>query len=110
MNHARQLYLATYGVIDTIDQAIKALRLFCCSWKYWHSPMLHAKAMIWAVAYSLYEECAEGMINLDWEVTNKVDFWIFCDVGSEQLLAYNPKKSKFIDDKMMRVTSQQNAK
>ena len=110
MNHARQLYLATYGVIDTIDQAIKASRLFYCSWKYWHSPMLHAKAMIWAVAYSLYEECSEGMINLDWKVTNKVDFWTFRDVGSEQLLAYNPKKRKFIGDKMMRVSSQQNTK
>ena len=50
------------------------------------------------------------MINLDWKVTNKVDFWTFRDVGSEQLLAYNPKKRKFIGDKMMRVSSQQNTK
>ena len=68
MNHARQLYLATYGVIDTMNQAIKSSRLYYYSWKYWHSPMLHGKAMIWAIAYSMYEECAEGMINLDWKV------------------------------------------
>ena len=110
MNHARQLYLASYGVIDTIDQAIKSSRLFYCSWKYWHSSMLHGKAMVWAIAYSLYEECAEGMINLDWKVTDKVDFWTFRDVGADQLLGYNQTKRKFIRDKMMRISSQQNTK
>ena len=110
MNHARQLYLATYGVIDTLDQAIKSSRLYYCSWKYWHSPMLHGKAMIWAIAYSMYEECAEGMLNLDWKVPNKVDFWTFRDVGADQLLAYNPVKRKYFGDKMMRVATSQNTK
>ena len=110
MNHARQLYLATYGVIDTLDQAIKSSRLYYCSWKYWHSPMLHGKAMIWAIAYSMYEECAEGMLNLDWKVPNKVDFWTFRDVGADQLLSYNPVKRKYLGDKMMRVATSQNTK
>ena len=110
MNHARQVYLASYGVIDTIDQAIKSSRLFYCSWKYWQIPMLHKKAMIWAIAYFLYEECTEGMINLDWKVTSKVYFWTFRDVGADRLLKYNPAKRKFIGDKMMRISTQQNTK
>jgi hypothetical protein len=42
-HHARSLYLRSYSRIDCIDHLIKNTRIFYRSWKYWHSPVLHAK-------------------------------------------------------------------
>jgi hypothetical protein len=56
MNDARNLYLGSYFRIDVIDHLIKNAKLFYRSWKYWHSPMLHGKGMVVAVAYDMYLE------------------------------------------------------
>jgi len=57
MNAARQLYLATYGQVDTIDFLIKKCHLFYVSWKYWHAAKLHVDAMALVIAYDVYKEC-----------------------------------------------------
>ena len=54
MNDARELYLRTYGIIDSLDHLIKNCEMHYRSWKYWHSAMLRAKAMAVVVAYDMY--------------------------------------------------------
>ena len=60
MNSARNIYLQSYYRIDCMDHMIKNARIFYRSWKYWHSPMLHGKALVVVVAYDMYLEVAEG--------------------------------------------------
>ena len=75
MSSTRNLYLQSYYRIDCMDHMIKNARLFYRSWKYWHSPMLHGKAMLVVVAYDMYLEVAEGKINNDWKLDEPMDFW-----------------------------------
>ena len=56
MNSARNLYLQSYYRIDCMDHMIKYAQLFYRLWDYWHSPMLHRKAMVVVVAYDMYLE------------------------------------------------------
>jgi hypothetical protein len=37
------------------------------SWRWWHAPMRHAKAIEMSMAYSLYLQCAEGSVDPDWK-------------------------------------------
>jgi hypothetical protein len=76
MNDARELYLATYGVFDTMDHIIKNCDMKYYSWKYWHAAMLLAKTMAIVVAYDMYKEAAEGTLNLDWKVKKPVSFFV----------------------------------
>jgi hypothetical protein len=50
MNDARELYLKTYGIIDTLNKYVSNANISYRSWKYWHAAMNHAKAMGLAVA------------------------------------------------------------
>lgn len=103
MNESRQLYLNTYGKVDKIDHYIKncnmssryelnVIVVLCMyalfyyshsfswngrSWKYWHVPMNHGKALAVTTAYDMYLECAEGNLNSDWKVSKPVDFHRF---------------------------------
>ena len=108
MNRAIELYLGTYSRIDSIDNLIKNCRLMYQSWKYWHSPMLHAIALAIVIAYDMYLEVAEGKLNSDWKVTYPVDFWTFYDFLSLQILQYNPKDCIYPGDDSMRVCTKQN--
>jgi len=108
MNDARSLYLQTYSRIDSIDHLIKNCRLFYRSWKYWHSPMLHGKALAVVVAYDMYLECAEGELEETWKIVDAVDFWTFREALSEQMLVYDPRMRLYPGDEKMRVCTQQN--
>ena len=90
MNAARELYLGTYSRIDSIDHLIKNCRMKYRSWKYWHSPMLHATSLAIVVAYDIYLEINEGKLDEDWRVSFLVDFWSFRDVlvGNILLIYY----------------------
>ena len=59
MNEARQLYLASYGRIDTIDSLIKNCQMYYVSWKYRHASKLHAQALGVVAAYDMYKEVVE---------------------------------------------------
>jgi hypothetical protein len=75
MNEARQLYLNTYGVVDTIDHYINNCKIQYRSWKYWHSTMNHAKALVCTVSYDMYLECCEGNFDATWKLEEgPVDF------------------------------------
>ncbi len=58
MNDARQLYLTTYGRIDTLDNLINKCGIYYCCWKYWHSAKNHGLSLAVVVAYGMYKECA----------------------------------------------------
>jgi hypothetical protein len=107
MNHARTLYLGSYFRIDCIDHLIQNAQMFYRSWKYWHSPVLHGKALAVVVAYDMYIECCEGKLNADWKIQNPMTFWHFREKLSEQMLNYNPAKRNYPGDHNMRVATQQ---
>jgi hypothetical protein len=57
MNTARELYLKTYGQVDTFDSMIRRCRIFQKSFKYWHAAKNHALAMAVTIAFDMYKEC-----------------------------------------------------
>ena len=109
-NHARLLYLNTYSRIDSLDHMIKNCKLFYTSWKYWHSPVLHAKALAIVTAYDIYLECAEGKLDPSWHIHHPVTFRTFRDILSQQMLQYDPKHQHYPGDEKMRVVTQLNKK
>jgi hypothetical protein len=110
MNEGRQLYLSSYGRIDTIDSLIKACGMYYVSWKYWHACKLHVQALGVVVAYDMYKEVVEegfaafGFESKD-EATKKcfLDFHSFRDKLSLQGLHYTPEQKKYPGDSKMRV-------
>jgi hypothetical protein len=70
--------------------------------------MLHAKAMAIVVAYDIYLELAEGGVDPDWKLVddkekpNPVDFHVFRETLARQMLAYTPKKNKYLGDDKFR--------
>jgi hypothetical protein len=112
MNEARQLYLASYGRIDTIDSLIKNCDMFYVSWKYWHASKLHVQALGLVVAYDMYKEVVEegfaafGFASKD-EAVKKcmLDFHSFRDQLAMQGLRYNPQDKRYKGDIGMRVNT-----
>jgi hypothetical protein len=88
-----------------IDHLIKNAKLFYRSWKYWHSPMLHGKGMVVAIAYDMYLECAEGNLNPDWKLAKPVDYWTFRERLSDKMLGYKPENRQYPGDQFMRATT-----
>ncbi len=68
MNEARENYLKTYSAIDKIDQMLLGWDVKYKSWRWWHTPMRHVKAIAMIMAYLLYLQCAEGSVDPDWKV------------------------------------------
>jgi hypothetical protein len=109
MNEQRQLYLRSYFVMDNVDHMIQNCNLQYRTWKYWHSPMLHAKGMIYVITYDMYLECATGNLNHDWKLGAKqiVDFYRWREKLSAQMLGYSPKQRKYPGDEKFRVSTSQ---
>ena len=105
-NAARLLYLKTYSRIDSIDHLIKNCNLGYCSWKYWHSPVNHAKGLAIATAYDIYLEVCEGGLDPAWKVEHPCDFFTFRDILSKQACQYDPRMQKYPGDEKMRCVTQ----
>ncbi len=69
MNEAQETYLKNYSVVDKIDQMLLGWDLTYRSWRWWHAPTRHAKAIAMSMAYSLYLQCAKGTVDPEWKVT-----------------------------------------
>ena len=89
-----------------MDHLIKNYRLKYRSWKYWHSPMLHAMGMVIVIAYDMYLEVSEGKLASEWK-TLPYDFWTFRDKLSKQMLQYDPLHREYKGDAGMRVCTTQ---
>ncbi len=102
MNDARNLYLHSYGQVDTIDSQVGRCCIFQKCFKYWHSPKNHAIAIAVVMAYDMYKECTtESPAHDAWgldstEATtmkkNVMNFYYFREKLSRQLLTYSPQK------------------
>jgi hypothetical protein len=108
MNDARELYLKTYGIINTLDKYIANANIGYRSWKYWHAAMNHAKAMGLAVAYNMYKECAEGGLDPAWKCEKPVSYHKFHDILSRQMMQWDPAHQAYPGDKNMRRVQQLN--
>ena len=78
MNEARQLYLGTYSLIDSIYHLIKNCRMQYRCWKYWHLLIINAMYLAMSVAYNMYLAVVEGELDQTWKDDNIVDFCTFC--------------------------------
>ena len=108
MNESRKLYLRTYGAVDRLDHMITNCNIHYRSWKYWHSPMNHAKAMAVVVAYDMYLECCEGLMRAgEWKVETPVDFHRFREKLATQMLLYSPQQRKYPGDEYFRSCTQE---
>jgi hypothetical protein len=106
MSSSREMYLKTYGRIDVMDHLIKNCSMHYCSWKYWHSAMLHAKAMAIVTAYDMYIECAAGKLNPLWKVQKPMTLWRFRERLSIQILQYDPQHHLYPGDEALRKSTQ----
>lgn len=77
------------------------------SWKYWHSPMTHAKAMAITIAYDIYLEVCEGQLHAECKVEKPVTFFRFREKLAKQMLHYSPKHRKYFGDANFRCSTQQ---
>jgi hypothetical protein len=112
MNNARELYLKTYGAVDSLDLMIKRCRIGYQSFKYWHSPKNHALAMAVCVAYDMYKEClTDGNAQEYWKLSEQemrkakkelMSFYSFQDKLSLQGLQYDPVQQCYPGDKDLR--------
>ena len=107
MNHAQRLYLSTYGRIDSADHLLKNAAIFYRTWKYWHAAKNHAIAMAIVVAYGVYQECCEGLIEGEWKIKKEdiMDFFQFRERLATQMLAYSPKSEYLPGDQFMRAVT-----
>jgi hypothetical protein len=107
-NEARETYLNHYYGLDNADHMIKNAGNRYITWKYWHSPVLHAQALGIVAAYDMYIECCEGNLDESWamEVKKRMSFSSFRIRLSEQMLAYNPTMNWYPGDKTFRVNTQ----
>ena len=69
--------------------------------------MLHGKALAIVIAYDMYKECCEGLLNPTWKC-EPVDFHRFRDRLAKQMLTYNPTNLHYMGDERFRVSTQLN--
>ena len=109
-NLSRLIYLKTYSRIDSIDHLIKMTAFKYTSWKYWHSPANHCKALGICTAYDIYTELCEGTLIPNFKVNSPVSFYTFRDVLSQQMCQYDPTEQRYPGDEEMRLVRQLNTK
>ena len=71
------LYLGSSFQIDIIGRLIKNLRMFYLYWKYYHSSVLHGKALAVVVTFDLYQECESGSLLKELKVEKYMGFYKF---------------------------------
>jgi hypothetical protein len=69
--------LKKYSAVDKIDQMLLGWDSTYRSWRWWHAPTRHAKAIVMSMTYSLYLQCLEGTVDPEWKVTpvSEPKFW-----------------------------------
>eukprot|EP00536_Pseudo-nitzschia_multiseries_P011888 jgi/Psemu1/30409/gm1.30409_g len=76
---------------NQIDSAILRSNIGCKSWKYYHAPINHAKALAVLTAFDMYQELTDGTHSQFWLLPKRqqLDFRHFKQKSAEQMLAYN---------------------
>lgn len=112
MNDACQLYLKTYGRVDTMDSLVKNCKVYYHSWKHWHAAKNHGLFIGVVAAYNMYKEvmqeaCGEWEIDSDMAKRKFLNFQEFRERLSDQGLWCDPKKRVYPGDAHMRVSTKQ---
>ncbi len=99
-NKARETYLRHYYGIDNLDHMIKNTSIRYITWKHWHAPYLHEKSMGMIVAYDMYNECCNGLLDALWAIpkNKQMGFTEFQIKLSEQMLIYDPRDNRYAGD------------
>jgi hypothetical protein len=79
------------------------------SWRSWHAPTRHAKAIAMSMAYSLYLQHAKGTVDPEWKVTpvSGPRFW---QMMSLQMVQYKSSVLQYLGDEKMCKNTQMNKK
>ncbi len=64
MNEARETYHKNYSAVNKIQQMLLQWNVTYESWRWWHAPTRHAKAIAMSMAYSLCLQCAKCSVIL----------------------------------------------
>ncbi len=107
MNEARETYLKKYSAVNKIDQMLLGWDLTFRSWRWWHAPTRHAKAIAMSMAYSLYHQCAKGTVDPEWKVTT-VSGPRFWQRMSLQMVQYKCSNLHYPGNEKMRKNTQMN--
>ena len=109
MNEARKTNLKKYSAVDKIDQMLLGWDSTYRSWRWWHTPTRHAKAIAMSMAYSLYLQCTKGTVDLEWKVTI-VSGPRFHQRKSLQMVQYKCSNLHYPGDEKMRKNTQMKKK
>jgi hypothetical protein len=99
INDARELYLKTRDIINTLDKYITNANIGYWSLKYCRLAMNHAKAMGLAIAYNMYKECTEGGLDQEWKCEKPVSYHKFHNIFSWQMMQWDPAHQLYLGDK-----------
>jgi hypothetical protein len=107
-NEAREIYLNHYHGVDSMDHMIKNTGNRYITWKFWHSPYLHAMTIGIVACYDMYKECCSGALDESWKVQEKdvMTYSSFLLKLSEQMLTYDPKQLLYAGDERFRISTQ----
>ncbi len=99
-NEAQETYLRPYYGIENLNHMIKNASNRYLTWKYWHSPYLHAKSMGIIAAYDMYNECCDGLLDPSWAIPIKkrMGFAQFRMHLLDQMLRYDPRDNRYAGD------------
>jgi hypothetical protein len=109
MNEAQETYLKNYSAVDKIDQMLLGWDVTYRSWRWWHAPTRHAKAIAMSMAYSLYIHCAKATVDSEWKVTpvSGPRFWHWMSL---QMVQYKSSNLQYPGDEKMHKNTQLNKK
>jgi hypothetical protein len=110
MNEARDFYLKTYGGVDKLDQMLEKWGLRYVTWRWWHAPMQHGKAIGFCTAYQLYRECALGDVMPHWKVDKPMSGPMFRDRLAQQQCMYRSADTSYPGDNQFHSYKQLNKK
>ena len=102
MNEGRALYLKTYSGVDKIDQLLKEWGCKIRTFRWWRAPEMHMKAIVGVMAYSIYEQCAQGGVDAAWKLDKYMSHMEFKRVLERQMCEYKAAKLKYPGDAELR--------
>jgi hypothetical protein len=98
-----------YSAVDKINQMLLGWHLTYRSWRWWHAPTRHAKAIAMSMAYSLYLQCSKGTVDPEWKVTPVSGPRIWQRM-SHQMVQYKRSNLQYPRDEKMCKNTQMNKK
>ena len=87
-----------YGGVDKLDQMLEEWNLRYITWRWWHAPMQHGKAIAHTQAWQIYKDCASGCVREEWKVDKPMSCPMFRQRLAEQQTKYTCLDNKYPGD------------